>query len=333
MKTWITAISAEPLARAVAAAGGDGRGVRAALGVTETVQFEERIAVDALVEAWERAIAQTGRSDLAVLAAPRGGHDERSLLTFCAANQATVGDALAIVDRYYVTVSNAYAWRVIDDDAHVRLRVEPLGPIARAGWQAYLEFESIDLVTAAQRITRGRAVPVAVRYVHESQAAEKIARALGAPVEWGADACEVVFPRAVRALPIDGARPQLAAMLEARLQALVANVSVAARARAHVIALIRGERGTPKAATRGLATVDHLARALAMSRRTLERALAAEGPSATALFDEARRELALAWLPHATVDEVASRLGYSDARAFARAFRRWTGRSPSDVRR
>jgi AraC-like DNA-binding protein len=318
VKRWITAIAAEALARAVAAAGGDARGVRAALGVSDAVQFEERIAVDALVDAWERAIAETGRRDLAVLAAPRGGHDERSLLTFCAANQATVGEALAIADRYYVTVSDAYAWRVIDDDAHVRLRVEPLGPIAREGWQAYLEFESIDLVTAAQRLTRGRAVPSAVRYVHDSPAADAIARALRVPVEWGADACEIVFPRAVRTLAIDGARPQLAAMLEARLAALVANVSVAARARGQVAALVR----------RGDATVEHLARALAMSRRTLERALAAEGTSAKALFDEARRELALAWLPHATVDEVASRLGYSDARAFARAFRRWTGRSP-----
>jgi AraC-like DNA-binding protein len=80
-------------------------------------------------------------------------------------------------------------------------------------------------------------------------------------------------------------------------------------------------------------SVDDVARALAMSRRSLERALADEGTSASALLDEQRKELALAWLPELSVNEVADRLGYSDVRAFARAFKRWTGTPPSDVRR
>ena len=70
-----------------------------------------------------------------------------------------------------------------------------------------------------------------------------------------------------------------------------------------------------------------------MSRRSLERALAEEGTSAGALFDDERKQRALAWLPTISVDEVAARLGYSDARAFGRAFKRWTGMSPSAIRR
>ncbi|MEQ9511010.1 MAG: helix-turn-helix domain-containing protein, partial [Alloalcanivorax xenomutans] len=31
-------------------------------------------------------------------------------------------------------------------------------------------------------------------------------------------------------------------------------------------------------------------------------------------------------------DDIAAALGYSDASNFARAFRRWTGKSPSDYR-
>jgi AraC-like DNA-binding protein len=80
-------------------------------------------------------------------------------------------------------------------------------------------------------------------------------------------------------------------------------------------------------------SVDAIAASLGMSRRALERALAAEGTSATAVLDEERRCYALAWLETHSVQEVAFRLGYSDRRAFARAFRRWTGTSPLGAKR
>ncbi len=48
-----------------------------------------------------------------------------------------------------------------------------------------------------------------------------------------------------------------------------------------------------------------------------------------------RMQLALTLLedPHITLDEVASRLGYESEAAFSRAFRRFAGRSPGQVRR
>jgi AraC-like DNA-binding protein len=47
-----------------------------------------------------------------------------------------------------------------------------------------------------------------------------------------------------------------------------------------------------------------------------------------------RRELAERHLGEAapTVSEIAFLLGFSDVRAFAKAFRRWTGQSPSEYR-
>jgi AraC-like DNA-binding protein len=67
-----------------------------------------------------------------------------------------------------------------------------------------------------------------------------------------------------------------------------------------------------------------------MSGRQLQRVLQAEGTTYQALLDEARRDLALARLrlPGTTAAEVALLLGYSEAGAFTRAFRRWTGTTP-----
>ncbi len=70
-----------------------------------------------------------------------------------------------------------------------------------------------------------------------------------------------------------------------------------------------------------------------MSDRTLKRQLAAEGTSFSNLVDEVRYRHATSRLsrnPDYTLQEIADELGYSDVANFSRAFKRWSGRSPSN---
>lgn len=76
------------------------------------------------------------------------------------------------------------------------------------------------------------------------------------------------------------------------------------------------------------------ARRLAMSGRTLERSLAAEGTSYREIREEVRFELASTLLRRgATVEEISDQLGFLDVTSFHRAFRRWAGTSPGAFRR
>ncbi len=81
-------------------------------------------------------------------------------------------------------------------------------------------------------------------------------------------------------------------------------------------------------------TGERLAARLGLSTRTLHRRLAAAGVSVRLLVDDVRREMATAFLADAELplDEIGRRLGYSDARAFTRAFVRWTGETPAAYR-
>lgn len=326
---WITAITVPHLLRAVRAAGVD----EAALGdlgdLAAEPRFEDRIALDRVIELWERAIAAAPR-DLPLLASTRGQHDERSMLAFVVANQPRLGDGLARFARFFATVSNAYRWNVdgLDGAGDVVFRCEPGGPIQRTGWGAYLEMELLDLVRIGMRLGGERVRPRGVAFAHviPDEVTAAYGRALGVPVTSGAGVATVEYPGWVREVHVAGARPSLSALVEDRLERLLEEVALSedlvGRARTRVPALLR----------RGQANVAALAAELHMSRRSLERALAAAGVSGAALFEDERRQLALAWLPRLTVDEVASRLGYADTRAFARAFKRWTGVAPSAYR-
>lgn len=71
-----------------------------------------------------------------------------------------------------------------------------------------------------------------------------------------------------------------------------------------------------------------------MSDRTLHRRLEEHGTTFKDLVDEVRFTAARLYLedPAMGLSEVAFRLGYSDLRAFARAFKRWAGTTPGEYR-
>lgn len=88
------------------------------------------------------------------------------------------------------------------------------------------------------------------------------------------------------------------------------------------------------AADGGVRSSVQVARALAMAERTLKRKLAEQGTSYSELLDRRRHMRALELLrTSASIEQVAERLGYSDAANFTRAFRRWTGKSPRALRK
>lgn len=84
----------------------------------------------------------------------------------------------------------------------------------------------------------------------------------------------------------------------------------------------------------GDASPGKVATMLGMSSRSLQRRLQEHGTSYVKVLADTRRELAAGYLreQHWSITEIAFLLGFEDASAFARAFRSWTGISPSEFR-
>lgn len=114
------------------------------------------------------------------------------------------------------------------------------------------------------------------------------------------------------------------APLENRLRGLDTDQTLVERARLAVTDLLPSAR----------CTADALARKLLLSKRSLQRGLAQHGTSFQSIVARTREELArhLLTQSRSNLDNIAFVLGYRDAQSFARAFRSWTGLTPSAFR-
>jgi AraC-like DNA-binding protein len=112
--------------------------------------------------------------------------------------------------------------------------------------------------------------------------------------------------------------------LRRRLADLQAAASTAERVRATLLE-------TLPAGDHAMTTVAHH---LAISPRTLQRQLQAEGTTFQTVLTGTREHLARHYLTHSamTTGEIAYLLAYDDTNSFYRAFRTWTGTTPDTVR-
>ncbi|MDK8462381.1 AraC family transcriptional regulator [Marinobacter sp. SS13-12] len=147
------------------------------------------------------------------------------------------------------------------------------------------------------------------------------------PVVYGATEDAIVIPRQQLALPIRFTDDQLAvsskAQCEEALRLLTEDAGFACRVRR----VIETSHPFPPKLARVAAT-------LFVSERTLKRRLQAEEASFQNLVDQVRLERAGELLEKTSMNlsQIADALGYADAANFTRAFKRWTGQSPSQYR-
>ena len=84
----------------------------------------------------------------------------------------------------------------------------------------------------------------------------------------------------------------------------------------------------------GPPTLGAVASKLRLNARTLQRRLSAQSLAFQTLLDDCRQRRAINELvgSRRSVARIAARLGYSGPAHFSRAFRRWTGYSPTEYR-
>ena len=250
------------------------------------------------------------------------------LLYYLLASSETLLDGLQRVARYSTIVNEG----IVQTCAHgselsMSFRYHGVG---RHLDRHQIECWTAGLVRACRELTGLRLVPSRVRLSHhrgEAQGAE-LSDFFGQAIEFGAPVDDLAFPSRFAEARILSADPYLNKLLLAHCEDALSHRKRAGTFRARV------ENAIAPLLPHGKANVEAVARQLAVSPRTLARRLSEEGTSFSDVLEGLRNDLAARYLAGKEfgISQIAWLLGYEETSAFSRAFKRWTGKAPRDMR-
>jgi AraC-like DNA-binding protein/transcriptional regulator with XRE-family HTH domain len=289
---------------------------------------EQRISAQAQIAFLEAAAEEIGDDTLGLTLAREFEPQDLGLLYYVLASSQTLGDALKRGARYSQITNEA----VVFDYREAR---EPYQQLSYAGIPRHadrhqMEFCVLGVVRLYRLLTGRNIVPRRVSMVHvRTRSTAEYARFLGTEVKFGADHDEIVFPEGAADLPLVEADPRLSKILmkvaEDTLNAGRSNVSDLR---------VSVENAITPLLPHGSARAETVAAKLGMSERTLARRLAEEGTNFHEVLQQLRASLAVRYLEdeNMPISKIAWLLGFEEPSSFSHACRRWTGKSPRELR-
>jgi AraC-like DNA-binding protein len=244
------------------------------------------------------------------------------------ASSPTLGDALKRVARYSQITNEAL---VVGYREGNRLIINlSYSGVPRHSERHQIEFCMFAVLRICRVLTGQKLVPQHFWIGHyRSGANSEMARFVGTKVEFGVDTDEFALDLNVRALPLIHSDPHLNDLLLKYCEAALAD------RRGDVSQLrTRVENAISSLLPHGRVLVEDVARSLGMSERTLARRLSDEGLNFTEILQQLRRDLAVRYLDDRKlhVSKIAWLLGFHEVSAFTHAFKRWTGKTPREMR-
>src|SRR5262245_6787326 len=290
---------------------------------------EERLSVRSQIALLDEAAIALKDDSLGFTLARDFDPRDIGLLYYVMASSQTLGDALKRVARYSRTANEAL---VVGYREGNRLIVSlSYSGVPRHSDRHQIEFCMFGVLRICRLLTGQNVIPQYFSIAHHRSGDNSdMARFVGRKVEFDAEADEFALNVNARELP-----PLIHA--DTRLNELLLKYCEAALAERKVdISQLRTrvENAISPLLPHGRVLVEDAARSLGMSERTLARKLLDEGLNFTEILQQLRRDLAVRYLDDRKlhVSKIAWLLGFHEVSAFTHAFKRWTGKTPRQMR-
>ena len=274
-----------------------------------------------------RAIVESGEPGLGIMLASELKLPLHGALGVAVMSSRRLQDALDLMTRYltlrvpHLSVSR----REFGDKMHYTILCnDDAGPLQGFIMDAML----FGCVFMGEQLT-GSAIKGSkiLRKGPEPSFFQRFRQRIPVPVEYNATDDALVIPTAMLSAPIRFSDDQLAESSRAQCEEALKQLTGDAGFDCRVRRVIETSYPFPPKLARVAAT-------LYVSERTLKRRLQEESASFQNLVDQVRLERARDFLTGTgmNLNQIADVLGYADAANFTRAFKRWTGISPSHYR-
>ena len=276
----------------------------------------------------ERAASLTGDASYGMRLAASLGPRDRGLLGFIVLNSPTLIDAMVNIQRFYKVGREGHDCEIERYGPHVAFRFR-VADSALRGLRHTSDYLAATIVQGCRHLTCEAISPVRVEFIHdEPDDHVEYAEFLCCPVKFGAEWDAVIYAEETTRLPVKSADSRLLEVLAATCRQLLGPVPTKRDLVREVRHLIIERLPT------GSASIEAIAGQLGMSSKTLERRLAEQGESFSALLDRTRFYAVTHYLqdPDMRLAQVAYLAGFTEPAALVRAFKRWTGETPSKFR-
>jgi len=278
---------------------------------------------------WGLAVAHSRRQPFSLHFARCIQPTSFGLPAYMAMNCHTLGESFDAIVRYQDLAGEGGEFSRLQEGGRTVLSYTPVDP-GQAVTAQRVEAMLAATVSVGRWLVGADYRPQRVEFRHaRPSSTADYEEFFGCPVRFDAPRNALSFSRAVAALKVPNASPELLQLLRERGDRLLQARRTGGRIADRVAGLL---------ATQLSNSVPHksrIAAQLGMSERTLQRRLREEGTSYQAILEETRHELARELLRDTDVAlaQVAAQLGFSEPSTFFRAFRRREGVTPGRYRR
>jgi len=280
-----------------------------------------------LYKLWQLAVEATGDPYIGLKVASFWHPSAANALGYAWLASATLKDALERTVRYYRLMTDKEELQLEESGEEFRLIIEnPAEDYPTAPEDLDASFAALVYLCRMCYGESFNPLRITMRR-QELPDPARFQEFFRAPIQYSGNEDSVCFDKVDAQTPLPTANAEVARANERIVQEYLARFdrsSAAMQVRARLTEQLSS----------GHATQNSVADALHMSLRTLQRRLNDEGTSYKGLLDETRRELAAHYMAesHRSINEITYLLGFSEPSNFSRAFRRWTGKSPSAYR-
>lgn len=278
----------------------------------------------------DRAISLSGDPSLAVQLGTKLDISTHGFLGYAAMSSDTLRKALEISVKYFRTRSTILELEFYEDDQFGILQINEMVPLDN-----HQQF-AIECLLSALHVIGQKLIPSfsveefdgMVTVTFEKPAYfDKVMGDIANSIHFEAAHNQIRIPKKYLDLNLSLADPKLSEMAAHQCAEQLQMIGGSEGLLSQVRRIIEKDNGQT-------ASLEKVAGELNVSSRTLKRKLKALDTSYQRILDNVRKGKAIEFLTTTsmTVDEIADNLGYSDPSNFGRAFRKWTGKSPTQYR-